>query len=301
MASNLHQPTDLPEVLPLSPRREMLLRAQGHKGFLIGLAIVTLAALCAVLAPVIAPHDPYVQDLTNRLLPPVWQDGGSAAHLLGTDQFGRDLLSRVIYGARVTMLVGVGAVVVSGFIGSLLGLLGGYFGGWVDSAVVFLTSVKLAMPGVLIALSLLTIFGGSLLSITLIVGFLFWDRFAIVVRTATQQLRSSDFITAAETAGASKAWIIGREILPNVLNQIIVVASLEMAIAILVEASLSFLGLGIQPPMPSWGLLVSEGRPYLMFKPYLINVPGLTIFVLVVGINLLGDGLRDILSPRGRA
>ena len=197
------------------------------------------------------------------------------------------------------MIIGLGATLMSGIIGSTLGILGGYFGGRTDQVVMFFVNVKLAMPGILIALSLVSIFGGSLLVLTLILGFLFWDRFAVVVRSATQQIRANEFITAAEVAGAGRFWIMFREILPNVMNQIIIVASLEMAIAILVEAALSFLGLGIQPPTPSWGLLVSEGRTFMFFKPYLILIPGAAIFLLVVGINLLGDGLRDITAPEG--
>ncbi len=286
--------------MPPSPREEMLRRVRSHYGFLIGLAIVLVALVCALFSARIAPHDPYAQDLLRKLQPPVWEVGGSWNHVFGTDSLGRDLFSRIIYGAQVTMIVGFGAAIMSGAIGSIIGICGGYFGGRVDSFVVFITNVKLAMPGVLIALSLVSIFGGSLLTITLIVGLLFWDRFAVVTRTSTQQIRAHDFIAAAETAGASRAWIIFREILPNVMNQIIVVASLEMAIAILVEASLSFLGLGLQPPTPSWGLLVSEGRAFMFFKPYLIVIPGLAIVILVGAINLLGDGLRDITAPQGR-
>ena len=190
---------------------------------------------------------------------------------------------------------------MSGIVGSVIGITGGYFGGRVDACMVFLTNVKLALPGVLIALSLVSIFGGSLLVVVLVLGFLFWDRFAVVTRTATQQIRANDFVAAAEAIGASRSWIIFREILPNVMNQIIVVASLEMATAILVEAALSFLGLGIQAPTPSWGLMVSEGRPFMFFKPYLIAIPGLAIFLLVMAINLLGDGIRDITAPQGRS
>lgn len=291
---------EFPEILPLSPRQEMAGRALRNPGFHIGLFIMLVTLLCALFSPLIAPHDPYVQDLAGKLKPPVWDAGGSWEHIFGTDTLGRDLLSRIIYGARVTMVVGFGTAILSGAIGSLIGICGGYFGGRIDAFVVFLTNVKLAMPGVLLALSLVSIFGGSLITITLIVGLLFWDRFAIVTRTATQQIRTQEFVIAAEFAGASWTRIILREILPNVMNQIIVVASLEMAIAILVEASLSFLGVGLQPPTPSWGLLVSEGRAFMFFKPYLIMIPGLAIFIVVVGINLLGDGLRDIMAPQGR-
>lgn len=283
-----------------SPWQQTWELAKRHLGLQIGLVIVLTATLAALFAPWLAPADPYVQDLSARLAPAVWQPGGTWEHILGTDGFGRDVLSRLIYGTQVTMIVGFGAAVFSGLVGTTLGILGGYLGGRVDAAMIFLINVKLAMPGVLIALSLVSIFGGSLLSITIILALLFWDRFAVVARTATQQVRTREFIAAAECAGASKTWIIFREILPNIANQVIVIGSLEMAIAILVEAALSFLGLGIQPPMSSWGILVSEARDYMFFKPHLVIIPGLAICILVIGINLLGDGIRDVTEPQGR-
>lgn len=298
--TNTPAPLDNMELEMPSPWQQTWEMAKHHAGLQIGLFIVMVAALCAIFAPFLAPWDPYAQDLGARLLPPVWQVGGTWSHVFGTDGFGRDVLSRLIYGAQVTMTVGFGAAVFSGLVGSTLGIIGGYLGGRADAAIIFLMNVKLAMPGVLIALSLVSIFGGSLLSITLILALLFWDRFAVVSRTATQQVRTREFIAAAECAGASKTWIIFREILPNIANQIIVIGSLEMAIAILIEAALSFLGLGIQPPTPSWGILVSEGRDFMFFKPHLIVIPGLAILLLVIGINLLGDGIRDVTEPQGR-
>jgi peptide/nickel transport system permease protein len=238
--------------------------------------------------------------LEARLINPFWGTGGSWTHPLGTDSLGRDYLTRILYGARISLTIGFGAALISGVIGSTLGILGGYFGGRVDAVVMYVINVKLALPGVLIALSLVSIIGGSLLALVCILGFLFWDRFAVVTRSVTQQIRGNDFVTAAAAVGASQTRIIFGEVLPNLTNQIIVVASLEMAIAILVEAVLSFLGLGIQPPTPSWGVLVSEGRNFMFFKPFLITLPGLAIFFLVVAINLMGDGIRDITAPEGR-
>jgi peptide/nickel transport system permease protein len=166
--------------------------------------------------------------------------------------------------------------------------------------VMYLVNVKLALPGILVALSLIEVFGGSVFSVTLILGVLFWDRFVVVTRSVTQQTRVADYVTAAEAVGASRLRIILGEVLPNILNHIIVIASLEMGVAILVEAALSFLGLGIRPPTPSWGLMVSEGRNFMFFQPYLVAVPGVAIFVLVIAINMLGDGIRDITAPEGR-
>lgn len=285
---------------PTSPRAIMRRRARSHVGFLIGAGIMLVAVLVAVCAPLLAPYDPYAQDLSKTLIDPVWTTG-SWEHVLGTDALGRDYLSRLIYGSRVSLTVGFGAAAIAGVIGSLLGLLGGYFGGRVDTFVVYVLNVKLALPSVLIALSLVSIVGGSMTAMVVILGLLTWDRYTVVTRSVVQQMRSSEFIHAARAIGASHTRVLFREVLPNVMNQIIVVASLEIAIVILIEAALSFLGLGVQPPTPSWGLMVSEGRAMMFFKPYLIVLPGMAIFLLVMAINLAGDGLRDITAPEGRA
>jgi peptide/nickel transport system permease protein len=290
---------DASELRAPSPRQIMRGRALRHGGFLIGTTWLLVVALVALFAPLIAPQDPYAQDLANRLIDPIWL-GGTWEHPFGTDALGRDYLSRIVYGARISLMVGLGASLISGLIGATLGMVGGYFGGRVDSFVMYLVNVKLALPGILIALSLVSVFGGSIVAIVFILGLLFWERYAVVTRSATQQIRSSEFVLAAEACGASKLRILAGEILPNILNLIIVVATLEMAIAILVEAALSFLGLGTQPPTPSWGLMVSEGRSFMFFKPYLIEIPGIAIFLLVIAINMMGDGVRDITAPEGR-
>ncbi len=296
-----HAPADeMFETAAPSPGEVRRRRALGHYGFLLGGAVVLAAAVIALFAPYIAPFDPFDQDLTRRLINPIWGAGGGWVHVFGTDALGRDYLSRVVHGTRISLTIGFFAAVISGLIGSTIGIVGGYFGGRVDAFVMYLTNVKLALPPILIALSLVTVVGGSVTALILILGFLFWDRFAVVTRSVTQQIRANDYITAAEAVGASKARIICTEVLPNVMNQIIVIASREMALAILVEAVLSFLGLGIQPPTPSWGLMVSEGRSYMFFKPYLIVIPGMAIFVLVIAINMMGDGIRDITAPEGR-
>lgn len=288
------------EVEAPSPKVVMRKRALSHHGFLLGGAVVLFTFVVAVFAPYIAPYDPYHQTLTERLISPIWGDGGSWTHVLGTDALGRDYLSRIIFGARISLQIGFFAAAIAGVIGTTLGIVGGYFGGRVDAFVMYLINVKLALPPILIALSLVSVVGGSVPALILILGFLFWDRYAVVTRSVTQQLRANDFVAAAEAVGASKARILFSELLPNVMNQIIVIASLEMALAILIEAILSFLGLGVQPPTPSWGLMVSEGRSFMFFKPYLIVLPGLAIFSLVISINMMGDGVRDITAPEGR-
>ena len=288
------------EISVPSPPELMKRRAKKHVGFILGGTVVFLVLILAVFAPLIAPFDPYDQTLTNRLLPPIWHEKGSWSHPFGTDALGRDYFSRVIFGARISLMIGFFAAAVSAVVGSTLGMIGGYFGGKTDAVVMYLINVKLALPGLLVALSLVSVFGGSLIALICILAFLFWDRYAVVTRSVTQQIRTNDYITAAQAVGASRFRIIVGEVLPNLMNQIIVIASLEMAVAILVEAALSFLGLGIQPPTPSWGLLVSEGRSFMFFKPYLVTIPGLAIFILVISINMMGDGIRDITAPEGR-
>jgi peptide/nickel transport system permease protein len=275
-------------------------RVFGHQGVMIGAAIVLAAVLIALSAPLIAPHDPYYQDLLNRLVPPVWDSRGSWEHILGTDHLGRDYLSRLIYGARISLLIGVGAALISGLIGTFLGVAAGYFGGRVDMVVTFMITVRLSMPVVLVALAVVAIVGGSLQVVIMVLGFLLWDRFAVVMRSSTLQIRSMDYVAAAQAVGCSTTRILTTEIMPNVVNNLIVIATLEIAHAIILEAALSFLGLGVQPPLPSWGLMVSEGKDMMLFEPWLITIPGVALFLLVLAINLLGDGARDITAPENR-
>jgi peptide/nickel transport system permease protein len=275
-------------------------RILGHQGVLIGMTIVVAVILIALSAPLIAPHDPYHQDLMNRLVPPVWDARGSWEHIFGTDHLGRDYFSRLIYGARISLLIGIGAALISGVIGTLLGVAAGYFGGRVDMVVTFLITVRLSMPVVLVALAVVAIVGGSLQVVITVLGLLLWDRFAVVMRSSTLQIRSMDYVAAAEAVGCSTTRILMTEIMPNVVNNLIVIATLEIAHAIILEAALSFLGLGVQPPLPSWGLMVSEGKDMMLFEPWLITIPGVALFLLVLAINLLGDGARDITAPENR-
>ncbi len=222
-------------------------------------------------------------------------------HVLGTDNLGRDYLSRVIYGARISLLIGFSVMVLSGLIGTALGLAAGYVGGRVDMLITFVISVRLALPLVLVALAVVALLGGSLVLVILVLGLLKWDRFAVVMRAATQQIRALDYVTAAEATGASTARIIVGEVLPNLLPQLVVVATVEAASAILLEAALSFLGLGVQPPLPSWGLMIAEAKAYMFFSFWLIAIPGTALAVLVFAINAVGDGIRDVAAPGGRA
>jgi len=288
------------EVVFPSPRQIMQRAMLRHKGFLIGLAVIAAVALLTILAPVLAPHDPYAQDLGQRLIPPVWQEKGSWDHPLGTDNLGRDYLSRLIYGARVSLLIGISVMLIAGLIGTTLGLLAGYFGGRMDMFVSFLITVRLALPAVLVAVAVVSLIGGSMQVVVLVLGFLVWDRFAVVIRASTQQIRPLEYVAAAKSAGCSTLRILAQEILPNLMNNLIVVATLEVARAILLEAALSFLGMGVQPPTPSWGLMISEGKEFMLFYPYLVTIPGVALFLLLLGFNLFGDGIRDVTAPEGR-
>ena len=279
----------------------VLPRRLRHGGFVLGAAIVGLVVVAALIGPALVPDDPFAQDLLKRLVPPMWMEGGSAAHILGTDQVGRDYLARLVYGARISLLIGLSTVIVSGLIGTTLGVAGGFFGGRVDDVVTFIITCRLAVPLILVALAVVSLVGSSLLVVVVTLGLLLWERFAVVARATTAQVRNLDYVAAARAAGCSRGYILLREVLPNILNPLIVVATLEMALAILLEAALSFLGLGVPPPLPSWGLMIAEARDYMFFQAWVIVIPGLALLVFVLGINLLGDGLRDLLAPEGRA
>lgn len=270
-----------------------------HWGFLIGAGLLAVAAFVAIFAPLIAPHDPFQQDLALRLKPPFWHEGYEPGYLLGTDQLGRDYLSRLIYGTRISLALGLGAVLISGFIGITLGVVAGYFGGWIDTAISAVITTRLSLPVVLVALAIVAIVGGSLTVVLLVIGLLLWDQFAVVARTATMSLRNAEYIAAARAMGTSRVHILVREVLPNIRAPLIVVATVEMANAILIEAALSFLGLGVQAPLPSWGLMLSEGKNFMFFSAWIITLPGLCLFTLTLAINLMGDGLRDV-QGRGR-
>ena len=268
-----------------------------HKSLVFGGGVLLLIVLVAIFAPLLAPHDPYVQNLGRRNIPPFWYPRGSWVNPLGTDPLGRDYLSRLIYGARISLLIGGAVALISGLIGTILGVAAGYFGRTVDMVVTFMITTRLALPVILVALAAVAVLGGSLPLVILVLGFLKWDRFAVVMRSATQTVRNLEYVSAAKAGGATTARIIWREILPNVAPYLIVTATLEAASAILLEAALSFLGLGVQPPLPSWGLMISEAKAYMLFSFWLIAIPGVCLAILILAINLLGDGLRDAISP----
>ncbi|WP_341990715.1 ABC transporter permease [Azorhizobium sp. AG788] len=278
----------------------LLRRGLRHGGLVTGSVILLVIVGLALAAPLVAPHDPYAQDLSRRMIPPIWNAKGNWDFLLGTDKLGRDYLSRLLYGARISLLIGAVTVLISGTIGTLLGVCAGYFGGRVDAVLSYIVTTRLALPVVLVALASAALVGSSLQGVIIVLGLLLWDRFAVVTRSATQQIAGSDYIAAAKAIGCSTPRLILTEVLPNILNPLIVVATLEMAHAILLEAALSFLGLGVQPPLPSWGLMIAEGKQYMFFSPWVIAIPAVALVLLVLAINLVGDGLRDVTAPENR-
>ena len=283
-----------------SPGQIIRMRMRRHKGFIIGGIAVLLTFIVAIMAPVLAPHDPYHQDLNRRMIPPIWQVKGTWDHPLGTDNMGRDYLSRVIYGCRISLVIGFSIMLIALIIGTTMGMLAGYFGGKVDMIVSFAITVRLALPAMLVALAVVVLIGGSMTVVIVVLGFLIWARVAVVMRASTQQIRANDYVAAAQAAGCSTLRILLTEILPNLADNLVVVATLEIGRAILLEAALSFLGMGVQPPTPSWGLMIAEGRAFMLFEPYLVAIPGAALFLLVLGMNLLGDGIRDVTVPEGR-
>ncbi len=262
-------------------------------------AALAMALIVAVtiLAPWIAPHDPIAVDIRHRLVPPAWMTRGTADHLLGTDQVGRDLLSRVIYGGRVSLVVGVLAVLISASIGVLLGLAAGYFGESTDWTIMTLVNVMLTFPFVLLALAVIAVLGPSLLNMIIVLGVADWPLYTRVIRAETLSIRERDFVVAGRALGMSHARLVFRQILPNLVSAIVVIATLQVARVIILESFLSFLGLGVQPPTPAWGNMLGEGRVYMLNSWWIAAFPGLAIFVTTLSINLMGNALRDWLDP----
>jgi len=258
-------------------------------------------ALVAVFANMLAPHDPEVGRLAARFRPPSWQAGGTTGYLLGTDHLGRDVLSRLIFGARVSIVVGFTAVIVAGAIGTALGILSGYLGGWVDQVIMRITDTWLALPALTFAIFLAAIVGPSEMNIVIILGAVYWTRYARVIRGEVLSLKERDFVRLAIVAGLSKWKIMARHILPNVINTAIVLGTLMLGVVIVTEAALSFLGVGVPPPKPAWGLMLADGKRGLMVGYWWLTVlPGTCIMLMVLSANLLGDWLRVKLDPQLR-
>jgi len=283
---------------PASRRHGLPLRRlwRFKKGLLAG-AVLLLIVASAVCAPWIAPYSPVVVDIQHRLGPPAWMDGGTRAHLLGTDQIGRDLLSRVIYGGRVSLVIGTAAVLISSTIGVLLGLAAGYFAGRLDWTIMTLVNVMLTFPFVLLALAVIAVLGPSLVNMIVVLGVADWPLYARVIRAETLAIREREFVLAGRALGMSHVRIVFGQILPNLVSVIVVIATLQVARVIILESFLSFLGLGVQPPTPAWGNMLGEGRVYMLNSWWIATFPGLAIFITTLAINLMGNALRDWLDP----
>jgi peptide/nickel transport system permease protein len=274
------------------PRRRVSFRA------VFGLTVLLLMGGAAVFAPQLAPWDPGRQMLLKRLRPPMWQERGLREHPLGTDHLGRDILSRILYGGRISLGVGLTAVTLSTLIGVTLGLLAGFFGGRADAFIMRVVDVFLAIPYILLAMGVVFALGPSLLNVILVMGVTRWVQFARIVRADVLSIREREFVAGARARGNRPLRLLLRHVLPNALTPIIVVATLELAFMIIYESALSFLGLGVQPPTPTWGWMLADGRNYIATAWWLATFPGLAIMLTVLAVNLLGDWLRDTLDPR---
>ena len=287
-------------LLPTRVRRRRVAIRLGDFPVIPTLILVAIA-LVAIFANVLAPHNPEVGSLAARFRPPVWQTGGSTQYVLGTDQLGRDVLSRLMFGARVSMVVGFTAVIFAGVIGTALGILSGYLGGWVDQVIMRLTDTWLALPALTFAIFLAAIVGPSMWNIVIILGITYWTRYARVIRGEVLSLKEREFVRLAIVAGCSKWTIMWRHILPNVINSAIVLGSLMLGVVIITEATLSFLGVGVPPPQPAWGLMLSDGKQGLMVGRWWLTIfPGCCIMLMVLSANLLGDWLRVKFDPQLR-
>jgi peptide/nickel transport system permease protein len=269
-----------------------------HRAAMLGGVIISLVILASVFAPWVAPTDPLALDPGRRLLPPVWMKGGTWAYPLGTDHVGRDLLSRLIYGSRISMLVGISAVTISATIGVVLGLISGFYGGPIERVILWMADVQIAFPFYLLVISIVAAVGTGFGTIIIVFGVAGWVIYARLVRGTVLSLRRREFVEAAQALGGSSVRIVVRHVLPNVLTPVIILATLRVASVIVWESGLSFLGLSVPPPTPTWGRMLSDGRAYLANAWWTATFPGLAIMVTVLGVNMLGDGLRDALDPR---
>ena len=270
---------------------------RSNLGLLVSVVILLTVFVFALLAPIVAPHDPTEQDLEARLVPPFWTAEGTSHHLLGTDALGRDLLSRIIYGARISLFVGFMAVAVQGVIGVTVGLTTGYYGGRFDAVVMRLADIQLAVPFFVLAIAVMTVLGPGLRNVVLVLGISGWILYGRVVRSEVLSIREREYVEAARALGGSGPRILIKHVLPNVFSSFLVISTLEVARMIIAEASLSYLGLGVQPPTPTWGGMVADGRNWLMISWWVSTLPGIAIFATVLAVNVIGDFLRDWLDP----
>ena len=281
-----------------SPERGRLWRSlRRDRTALAGAVILGLLALMGLAAPLLAPHDPLAQDLNKRLLPPVWVVRGVPAYPLGTDHVGRDVLSRIMYGARVSLVIGVAAVAISGTLGVVLGLIAGYFGGAADALIMRVAEVQLALPYLLLAIAVVAFIGGGLVNLVIVLGIAGWMGYARLIRGQVLSIKQRDYVLSARALGIGHVRILRVHILPNVIAPAIVLGTFAVAAMIIAESSLTFLGLGVEPTTPTWGSMLADGRSYLTSGWWVATLPGLAIVLTVLSVNLLGDWLRDYLDP----
>ncbi|MBI3954251.1 MAG: ABC transporter permease [Chloroflexi bacterium] len=262
--------------------------------------ILLFVLVAGIFAPLLAPHDPGAINIAQGERPPAWMEGALPGHILGTDQMGRDILSRLIWGARVSLIVGFSGIAIAGIVGSLLGLVSGYYGGWVDHVIMRVVDIQMSVPAILLALLLAAVLGGGLYIIIVVIAVVYWAFYARIVRGETLSVKARDFVALAKVAGCGTPRILLRHILPNVGNTIVVVVTLQLGSAIILEAALSFLGLGVQPPTAAWGLMLADGRTLLGVAWWIATWPGLAIMLTVLGANMLGEWLRVALDPKQR-
>jgi len=264
------------------------------------MAICALFVLVALLAPLLAPHDPLQGVLVERLQPPVWAEDGTSKHLLGTDRLGRDILSRLMYGARISLAVCALAILFAGGVGSVLGVLAGYFGGIVDSILMRLVDLALSFTIILLALLFGVLYGPGFSNVILVISLVLWSQYARLARAETLKIKQEDYVALARSAGCSTIWILWKHITPNIAGSLIVLATLQVGTVIIIEASLSFLGVGVPPPTPAWGTMIADGRSYITSASWLAIIPGIAMLLTVMSVNVLGDYLAEKLNPRLR-
>ena len=264
------------------------------------MAICALFVLVALMAPLLAPHDPLQGVLVERLQPPVWAEDGTSKHLLGTDRLGRDILSRLMYGARISLAVCALAILFAGGVGSVLGVLAGYFGGIVDSILMRLVDLALSFPIILLALLFGVLYGPGFSNVILVISLVLWSQYARLARAETLKIKQEDYVALARSAGCSTIWILWKHITPNIAGSLIVLATLQVGTVIIIEASLSFLGVGVPPPTPAWGTMIADGRSYITSASWLAIIPGIAMLLTVMSVNVLGDYLAEKLNPRLR-
>ncbi len=269
-----------------------------NRSALIGAWIVLALIFFAIFAPFLTSYDPLIQDISNRLIPPSWESGGSFAHLLGTDDFGRDMYSRIIYGARISLTIGIVSVGISLFFGVIMGLVAGYFGGYVDIIIMRIVDMMLSIPAILLAIVIVSILGPDLFNAMIAIGVVGIPTFARIIRSSVLGEKEKEYVTASRVNGSSNIRLMSKVILPNCTTPIIVQATMGFASAVLEAAGLSFLGLGAQPPTPEWGAMLSDSLQFITTAPWMIVYPGIAIFLTVMGFNLVGDGLMDVLDPK---